>query len=184
MQNSCSSCKQSHSCKSRPSCSLKLIQYKIIKSNKFPSCGFLTSFYSKDISTKLLTKLLCWVYILSLISVDVDQDDLGCTVRQARVQTGHCHPHKKGVNLRVEFLNPSRTQGKRHTGWKLLQSKINNVRDDTWGHPDHFPLESGFFLELPQCCNLCTFTLINQAWVPNKGCFQRSEITQTRIMHM
>lgn len=171
--------KQSHSCKS--SCSLKLIQYKSIK--MFPVASSLRTVVisTPDTSTKLLTQLLCRVHVLSLISVDVDQDDLGGAVRQAGVQAGHCRPHKKAVNLRAEFPNPSGTQAKRHMGRTLLQAKINNVRDDTWGHPDHFPLESGFFLELPQSCNLCTFTLINQAWVPNRGCVSKGQKLHKRV---
>lgn len=113
--------------------------------------------------TRLLTELLRWVYILGLIAVDVDQDDLGCTVGQARVQAGHCQPQKRGVNLRAGARNPSRTQVQRQAGWQLLPSKINDdLDDDTWGDAHHFPLESGFFLELPQCRDLCTLSLVDQ----------------------
>lgn len=42
-------------------------------------------------TVSLPTELLCWVDVLRLVSVDVDQDDLGGAVRQTGVQTGHCN---------------------------------------------------------------------------------------------
>lgn len=36
-----------------------------------------------------LTQLLCWVNVLQVISIDVDQDDLGGAVGQTGVQAGH-----------------------------------------------------------------------------------------------
>lgn len=43
----------------------------------------------------LLTQLLCWVDILQVIAINVDQNSLGGAVRQTRVQTGHCDPEKE-----------------------------------------------------------------------------------------
>lgn len=146
----------------------------MIKSNKsFPLvASSLPS--TPDISTQMLTKLLCWVYILSLVSVDVDQDDLGCAVGQARVQTGHCHEHKKGGNLRVEFPDPSRTHAKRHTGWCTMIPGVT---------PTTSPLNP--------VSSLSSLSAVISALSPSsikpgsriKDVFQRSEMTQTRILH-
>lgn len=52
-----------------------------------------------------LTQFLCWVDILHIVTIDVDQDSLNGAVRQTRVQTGRCkHSNNVSQNKLISLL--------------------------------------------------------------------------------